>query len=236
MYSIIPLAGPDFYSAQHGIRPLFPVEGVPLVVKALASRPWICSGEVPEEKLIFVTRVGPGQAEFADFVRTRYPSAQLLVLPKRTGGALLSACAGSTVITDFDEPLVVDLIDILFEMPGYNNISSMFSNDSKIGGILPHFTSSDPCYSYLEIINAKVVRTVEKQVISSAASAGTYFFRNLEIFLRSVCASLKAFPAHTVNNILFMCPAYNWLLQEGLDVIPIPVAKVNSVSKIFHKN
>jgi len=102
-------------------------------------------------------------------------------------------------------------------------------------GIIPYFESEHPKYSYLEIENGVVKRTREKQVISSHASAGTYFFRSLSVFLSAVADSLRHVEDYSVRGNLFLCPSFNGIIAADQTVLPVLVSNVRSLSLLFHQ-
>ncbi|MDJ0556471.1 MAG: hypothetical protein QNJ68_18925 [Microcoleaceae cyanobacterium MO_207.B10] len=232
MISIVPLAGPDFVHPTRGIKPLISVDGEPLLLRAITSRPWWRSGALQPEGLIFVLRDVPETSQVSDRIDEWFPGAQKVVLSSLTGGALMSALAGISLVKDFTAPLCVDLVDIFYESEEL--ITDRFERD-KVGAIVPYFYSQESCYSYFEINQeGLVIRAVEKQVISHHASAGTYFFRDAATYLKAVAFSLENITELSVNGVLFVCPAINYLVSIGNQVVPIKVGEVKSVSKMFH--
>lgn len=232
MKCIVPLAGPDFSRPEYGIKPLVPMDGVPLIERVLTSRPWYRSGDLRREDCIFVLRQGDGLAEFAAYLDRAFPSSPRVVLSHPTGGALLSALAGASEITAYDEPLVLDLADILFasDLPA----AAMFADERGLAGIVPYFESTEACYSYLELDGTRVLRTAEKVVISSHASAGVYLFRTVGDYLAAAAGSLGAGRAWTYRGVHFVCPAFNALVQSGRLVRGVAVTGEQPVSAKFH--
>lgn len=229
MNVIVPLAGPDFVHPIHGVRPLFDVDGKPLILAALESRPWIESGEVSGQDLIFVFREQPEVSLVQPVLDQRFPGHRSVTLSQGTGGALLSALAGAALIND-ERPLCVDLVDILFEWSDWPG-SALWREG--LGGAAPSFTSSDPAYSYFEMDGDRVVRAAEKVVISDRASAGAYLFRDLGVFLSAAGHSIANKATLCYRNTLFVCPAMNGVLAQGLDVAAPRVSDVRPVSKLF---
>lgn len=227
MYTIVPLAGPDFYNPAYGIKPLIKIDDIPLVQRALESRNWNSKEYLSSRRLIFVVRTCEQLAPFKSFLSAQFPNAQLVELQNLTRGALCSAVAGTALISDFNAPLVVDLVDILYESGCAPQ--EMFSETDALG-ILPWFESDDPAFSYLEIQNDRVIRAVEKKVISRNASAGTYFFRDLHSFIQGFQGSLRHADAVAVNSNLFLCPSFCFL--DG-KVVPVEVKAVRPISKNF---
>lgn len=233
MISIVPLAGPDFVHPTRGIKPLMFVDGEALLLRAITSRPWWRSGQLQPEGLIFVLRDVPEAYLVCDRIDDWFPGAQKVILSSLTSGALMSALAGVALVQDFTVPLCVDLVDIFYETDEL--IVDRFERD-KVGAVVPYFSAEESCYSYFEI-NQKglVTRAVEKQVISNYASAGTYFFRDAATYLKAVAFSLENIAELSVNGVLFVCPAMNYLIGVGEQVMPIKVDRVKSVSKMFHR-
>ena len=233
MFCIVPLAGPDFVHSTLGIKPLIPVDGEPLLRRIITSRPWWRSGDLQSSGLIFVLRDIPETFQVIEYIKDWFPGAQAVILSSLTTGALMSALAGVALIKDFNTPVCVDLVDILFDTSEL--MIDQFQTDPTVSGVVPYFTSEESCYSYFEI-NAKglVTRAVEKQAISCHASAGTYFFRDAATYLNAVAFSLGHVRDLSVRGVLFVCPAMNYIINAGKKVIPIGVDNVQSVSKIFH--
>lgn len=230
MYCIVPLAGPDFYNERYGYKPLCEIEGKPLLEVALMSRCWYKNGEVTNDKIIFVIRDNQMYDKFEIYLKENFCGSKVVKISDYTKGALLSAMAGASLINDFTEPIVVDLIDILYE--GDFSPTKIFESDINIGGILPYFNSCNEKYSYLEIVNGYVTQTVEKKVISNDASAGTYFFKNLNVFLEAVSGSVKFDKIISYNNNLFLCPSYNFIKKKY--IFPQIVNIKNELSLTFH--
>ena len=232
--SIVPLAGPDFVHPTLGIKPLLPVDGELLLRRVITSRPWWRSGDLRASGLIFVLRDVPETMEVIERIDDWFPGAQKVIVSSLTAGALMSALAGVSLVKDFTVPLCIDLVDILYDTQELTIDS--FQQDESIGGMVPYFTSEEPCYSYFEIDGSgAVAKAVEKQVISSHASAGTYWFRDAATYLNAVAFSLRHAAELSVRDVLFVCPAMNYLVSVGKKVIPVEVSGVRSMSQIFHQ-
>jgi dTDP-glucose pyrophosphorylase len=91
-------------------------------------------------------------------------------------------------------------------------ISDDFPRDfEKWDGLLGTFYSSNPTMSYLEVNGKKVLRTVEKEVISNKASTGLYYFASKEIFL-------NAYNSTDFASESFIAPIYNSMIRNDLQV------------------
>jgi hypothetical protein len=235
MYSIIPLAGPDFYSETYGIKPLIDIDGRPLLSVVLESRPW-WTGQ--SEGLIFVLRQSRGLREISDLIVQRYPMAQQVILNSVTNGALFSALAGLPFASNTNAPLCIDLVDIIFSSAelSLKRIQEAFSSSQELGGMIPYFCSSESCYSYIGLdCDGWASEAAEKRVISPHASAGAYIFRDAGTFVSCVGHYLCNAPERfAVQGRHFVCPVYNSLIAQGGKVRGLEVTGVVSLSKNFH--
>lgn len=233
MICVVPLAGPDFHDARTGVKALTPIDGRPLVRRAIESRPWWRDGALTSERLVFVLRETPQSPDVRDQLADWYPGCRIATVSALTGGALLSALAGLSLVTTWREPMVIDLIDVLFEsdLDG----AGRFAADPGLGALAPVFVSDDAAYSYLALDEAGwVARAAEKQVISPHASAGCYLFRDAPTFLSAAAHSLRHAEALAWKDALFVCPALNGVIAQGQRVAIEPVREVIAVSKAFH--
>jgi len=229
---IVPLAGPDIYTDKYGLKPAYDMDGEPLLVKAIHSRNWY-GKSLLEEDLIFVIRNFEQLGELQNFLQSNFPQSKQVIIPESTKGALMSALVGAALVNDFSEPIVIDLVDILFS--GDLDPAEIFNQHESIAGILPYFISDNPKYSYLELDdNSNVLRTREKEVISKYASAGVYFFKNLQTLLQSATFSIDNFHEVSFNDLLFLCPSFNGIIENKNTVKAVHVEVSNEISLLFH--
>ncbi|SDF43762.1 hypothetical protein [Sporomusa acidovorans] len=228
---IVPLAGPDFNTEKHGIKPLVPIDGEPLIKKVLKSRTWYNS-LLGEEAITFVLRDTEGTEKVISYLQEEFSGCHFVKLSGLSKGALLSALAGAALLNNYDQPVVVDLVDIIFQSE--LNPVEIFANNPFIGGIIPYFKSNNPQYSYLEMSGQWVKQTAEKKVISNAVSAGVYFFRDLPLFLEAAADSIRFDKLYSYNNTMFLCPAMNGIIRRNKLVKAVPVQDVVELSLLFH--
>jgi hypothetical protein len=227
MKCLVPLAGPDLWTPQFRLRPLFSVFGEPLLQHALRRRAWadrLASGDY-----IFVVRDIPEAAELYSFLDAQWPGCAVIKVPHLTQGAMLSALCGVAYALG-KGPIVIDLADILFEEK-----IDIAKFDGETGMIVPVFQSSSPDYSYLKIVKGQVTQAAEKVVISTHASAGVYSFRDLETFLAAAVHSLQNPQTVTFKGNFFVCPMVNGVLAGGLAIYAPQLTNVTPVGKLFHK-
>jgi len=228
---IIPLAGPDIYTDTYGLKPAFQIAGSSLIANAINSRSWY--GKLLfEEDLIFVIRNFEKLGELQNLLQSNFPEGKQIIIPELTKGALLTTLAGASLIKDFSEPIIVDLVDILFDSDF--NPESIFNENKNIAGIIPYFFSDNHKYSYLDLDgNSKILRTKEKEVISTHASAGVYFFKNLKFLLKAFTYSINSFSEVAYNDLLFLCPAFNGIINNDDIVMAVKVQNIEPYSNVF---
>jgi hypothetical protein len=227
MKCIVPLAGPDVYSADRGFRPLVMYEETCLIERALDSRPW--AAQLSPRDYIFVTRSDLGDGQLDAFLARHWPGSANVKLPSVTDGAMLSALAAIALCPD-DRPIIVDLADILFQCEPLERIEFTRST----GAIVPTFQSQEAIYSYLQEEQGRVVRAAEKRVIGTKASAGVYMFRSRELYMSAAAHSIRNRSSLQHNGLYFVCPMVNGILEMGYEVEAVPVTDVVPVSKLFH--
>ena len=231
MKCIIPLAGPDIDTEKFGLKPSFEINGVPLLIKAIHSRDWY-GKSLFEEDLIFIIRDFEFIDDLQKLINDNFPNGKQVVIPELTCGALMSSIAGVSLIKDFNETIVIDLVDILFE--SQFDPEKTFEINRSCVGLIPFFLSSNSQYSYL-LINEKsnVIKAKEKRIISENASAGVYFYRNIGSFLNATIYSINNYNNISYNELLYLCPSFNGLVNDGRIVKAVEVKKVNPVSNYF---
>jgi hypothetical protein len=184
--------------------------------------------------LVFVLRDGEATQEFLPYLDRTFPGHRRVLLSAPTQGALMSALAGIPLLSDPEEPLCIDLVDVLYK--GRLDPVLDFEQEPTLVGLIPYFESDDSPFSYLRMDDQlRVLETAEKRVISRAASAGTYFFRDVSTFLDACAGSATGSPTLHHRGLLFVCPAYNPLIQAGRWVRGAPVSQVEALSKDFHR-
>ncbi len=227
MKCVVPLAGPDLFSPEFGLRPLIDVDGQPLLRAALTRRVW--AGELAAEDYIFVIRQVEQLPELQAFLEANWPGSRTVVLSHLTGGALFSVLSAMALIAP-DEEIIVDLADILFD-EGPSRPQDVLT---AYEAVVPVFPSSEAVYSYLRSEGGLVVEAREKQVISDQASAGVYMFASPQIFLRAAAHSMDHREALNFRGILFICPMVNGVVAAGGRVAAPAIGNWDPVSKRFH--
>jgi hypothetical protein len=222
---VVPLAGPDFVSPDGAIKALTPISGHLLLQHVLASRPW-----APDVRgYTFILKDGDLMRTFSEqYLRPWFPDSTVVYLSSFTRGAACSAMAGVACQRDPHVPLIVDLADILYS--SNLNVASRLMRSTRCGGLALTFSSTNPSYSYLRLDEAgRVIEAAEKKLISTNASAGTYIFRNSAIYLSAVAHAYANEATQAYNNLFYVCPLFNGVLAQGLEVELETVSDVRDI-------
>ncbi|MBI5447658.1 MAG: hypothetical protein HY939_02890 [Gammaproteobacteria bacterium] len=230
---LIPLAGPDFYTEQFGIRPLYPVGHTTLIEHVLAHRPWI--NDHDSNQLVFILRdEGIHTKQVQTLIMKRFPSAHTVILSDLSAGAPLSALAGLALAKQYDTPVIIDLADIVFTMP--QDVCAYFYSNPYVDAVVPYFDSSNPKFSYISLDGDVVTKAREKQLISTHASTGVYFFRNVTAYLQAMIYCFQHLDICKIGASFFICPSVNGLISQNRQVRAIKVTQVEDMSTLFHEN
>lgn len=232
MRVVVPLAGPDFVGPDGRVKSEELVEGQPLLVRTLQSRPWWSAGRVTSNDMIFVLRLNESTLRFAnERLQTWFPGSQIVWLSRYTGGAALSAAAGIALAGHERVPLCVDLADILFD--ARVDPLQVFVESEAIGGMALTFRSESPTYSYLDLDDqGYVTNAAEKRVISANASAGVYFFRSPAVYFQALAQNLASANAVTHNGLYYVCPVLGGVIANGLKVVIRDVESVVDIKML----
>ena len=183
-------------------KPLMVVNDRPLFSWAMKGLPL----ELASDLTIVTNQIVGNHPHFSSLLASFAPKNLTLnvkTLHQKTTGQAETVKIGSEDIPNTNAILIFNCDTI---------ISDDFPRDySRWDGILGTFPSTNPSLSYVEVRGQKVLRTAEKDVISSQASTGLYYFRSKELFL-------EAFDQTPLLTESYVAPLYNYLIQRDLKV------------------
>lgn len=174
---LMPMGGLGSRFAEAGYttpKPLIPVNGKPMFMKALDS-----FSPLENTNHLFVLRQDQiNQYTIDSQIKELVPDAKISVLKEDTRGAVETCLLAKDNIDD-DLPVIIADCDIYFESAEY---FSRIENEN-MDGMLLTFNADHPRYSYVEIDESgKAIRTAEKVVISNHAILGGYYFKSGKLF------------------------------------------------------
>ncbi len=132
-----------------------------------------------------------------------------------TRGALCTALSAYETL-DMDKPVVFVDVDNIFDKQCFGNFIR-FSIESKNDANLLVFKSNSPKFSYALVDPATklVVRTKEKEAISTSAIAGAYMFSSAALFVRNAIDTLIY---ESQYSEYYMSAVYNTIAKKGLRI------------------
>jgi dTDP-glucose pyrophosphorylase len=195
-------------------KPLIPVDGQPMFLKALSS----LDGWGLDVRLTVVLR-RQHETEFglATLIQQARPGVQVVIIEEMTRGAVETCLRAEGLMTGERGLLVMDC-DLWFQSHPYRELvrGALEGREPLVGGLLT-FPADSPRYSYALCEGERVVRTAEKQVISPWAITGAYFFATERHFLRVAHALMERNLSSEMREY-YLSLLYNLLLAEGGEV------------------
>lgn len=216
LHIIMPMAGEGSRFAKAGWttpKPLIELRGVPLFRRAIDS----VAIEGVEMKYSFIVRQEHIDKQHIDqLIKAIQPEANVFSVLKTTRGAVETCLVAESAIDDEDAVVVMDC-DLEFRSKRYNELVARalsVSADEADGGALVSFESDNPRYSYADVDDdGRVLRTAEKEPISTHALCGAYFFGSGKDFKR-IAHQLLEDGTHGKAEF-YVSLLYNYLLNEG---------------------
>ncbi len=197
-------------------KPLIPVDGTPMFLKALGSFAGLAG---PRTVTAIYRRETDQEGFLSARIRAALADVSIVLLDGPTRGAVETCLAGAAHLAADDGVVVLDC-DLCFACPAYlEAIAAVLAGRSDADGLLLTFPSSAPRYSYAQIAEGRVVRTAEKEPISPHAVVGAYFFSRADAFL-GAARTLLARPLATEYYTSYL---YNILIAGGARIAAVPV-------------
>ena len=202
-------------------KPLIELDGKPLFIRAIES---VKVGGVPMKYSFIVRQEHIDGYDVDKGIQKIIPDAMIYSVKKTTRGAVETCLIAEPGIADDDAVIVMDC-DLEFRSKKYSeiikNVLKMPADEAK-GGALVSFESDLPKYSYAEVgKDGLVKRTAEKEVISSHALCGAYFFSSGKEFKQAAHRLLNE-PV-MLKPEFYVSLLYNYLLKDDLPVELAPM-------------
>lgn len=207
---LVPIAAEDpaFQSAGYNVpKSLVEVRGKPMVQWATSCVEWID----PRNYIFPVLESHIKSHRIDDRLRAIYgPDIEIVPIDGMTRGAAVTALRAREHLSDED-------LLILFGDQHIRGPVRTWIRDTEADGVIPIFESSLPKWSYAKTNEAGVVMEVaEKEVISSNATAGLYYFSQGNDFVTGAERMIEK--DVRTNGIFYVCPVFNELVQMGRHV------------------
>ena len=226
LHVVMPMAGEGSRFLKEGWntpKPLIELHGVPLFKRAIGS----VAIEGVEMKYSFIVR----QNHIDDYgidssIKAILPNANIFAVQRTTRGAVETCLMAESAIADDDAVIVMDC-DLEFRSQQFESMMREILEtpaEHADGGLLVSFESDLPRYSYAAVGEGnRVLRTAEKEVISSHALCGAYFFSTGKVFKRAAHRLMEE--AQFDKPEYYVSLLYNYLLADGEVVRLAPMEK-----------
>lgn len=214
LHVLLPMAGLGSRFAQAGYttpKPLIPVDGMAMFLKALSS---LDGWEVETKVTTVLRREHEDAFGLGTLIQRALPRGRVVIIEHMTQGAVETCLKAEHLMTGERGLLVMDC-DLWFRSEPYQRLvkASLEGRDDLSGGLLT-FPSREPRYSYALREGERVVRTAEKKVISDSAIVGAYYFASEARFLRVAKALMERNLSQDMKEY-YLSLLYNLLLVEG---------------------
>lgn len=218
-------------------KPLIPVDGdQPMIFKAVSSFDGLlrmCDAGTLQLHIIFVVRQ---EHEDTFKLKTRLGEVfegrtnvvvKFAMMTRDTLGAAETCLLAEPLLT-MSAPVVIMDCDLYFRSKKYEDILVSMANSSdettRLGGVLVHFRSTAPRYSYalVDPNTGFVVKTAEKIPISDMSLIGAYGFGSGALFVAGAKKLLEN-PINPDKGVkeYYISLVFNMLLADGLKVVAV---------------
>ena len=207
-------------------KPLIELNGQPLFKHAISS---VAADGIAMKYSFIVRQEHIDKYGIDKGIQSFLPEANIFSVMKTTRGAVETCLMAESAIADDDAVIVMDC-DLEFRSAKFIEIIRGIlaqSLEQAEGGALVSFTSDQPKYSYAEVGDDGLVKhTAEKEVISSHALCGAYFFSSGKRF-KQVAHQLLDEPEFKKPEY-YVSLLYNYLLARGEKVYLAPMEEYYS--------
>jgi len=195
-------------------KPLIQVDGMPMYRQAFSS-----FEEIKDHVSFFSVVRSELERNFGLATSLESQGVGVKIFEGNTRGAAETALIGFDML-DVNAPLAVVDCDVRFRSPEL--LENLLKHPPPFAGAVTYFESNDSRYSYAEInSNGLVVRTAEKQPISSSALIGCYAFSKASLFGEAASHQVDKGLTHQEAE-LYMSRVIDRLIENGDTVRAYP--------------
>lgn len=147
-----------------------------------------------------------------DILREKFGAeVKIVVIDHITRGSV-ETCLLAEEHIDNDLPLIIYTPDVYFQ-PTWDPANV----PGDLDGFLLTFKANSSAHSYVQVNNeGYATRTAEKEVISQNAAVGVYYYKSGKMFVEYAKRLIEE--DIRVKNEFYICPMFNFLIDEGLKV------------------
>ncbi|MDC9820371.1 glycosyltransferase family 2 protein [Pectobacterium polonicum] len=217
---VLPMAGKGSRFADAGYalpKPMIPVHGVPMIKVVVDN----LTPKV-EHRFIFVAQQSHiDKYNLLPKLKSYAKNVEIIGISGITEGQVCTALIAKKFFNN-NEPLMNANSDQYIDFDINEYLEAMQSRN--LDGMIMTMKSQDKKWSYAKTNeNGLVIKTAEKEVISSDATVGIFNFKKGSDLVRS--AERMIADNIRVNNEFYTCPAYNYLIKEGKKIGIYPIGE-----------
>lgn len=222
MKIVIPMAGRG--SRFAGIKepkPLIEILGKPMLQWSIESVQYSFPKAKPEDYIFISLAEHEKQFHITKRVENIIGSGfQIHHLPDVTDGPVCTVMSIEHLLDPEEDFFTIDCDQHI----RCSQLATQIQKAQELGwaGLIPTFEAQSEDYSYVKLDpQGNASETAEKQVISSHAAAGIYYFSSTNIFMNAAREMVR--DNLRTKNEFYMSPLYNIVIKQGGIVRIVPV-------------
>jgi NDP-sugar pyrophosphorylase family protein len=201
---LVPIAAKDpaFKDEYDLPKPLIEIRGQPMIKWATSCVDWVSNSSYTFPVLTSHIE----EYRIDERLRDIYGSEITIIeLNEMTDGAAVTALQAKDHLSE--EELIILFGDQYICAPVRQTVQ-----DTVADGVIAVFESSESCWSYAQTDDDGTVRAVaEKEVISTNATAGLYYFKQGSDFVQGAEQMIRK--DIRTNSLFYVCPVYDELIE-----------------------
>ena len=211
MNILIPMAGNGSRFSQAGYvlpKPLIDVQGKPMIQVVVDCM------NIDANYIFIVQKEHREKYNLDKVLNSISNNCKIVETNGVTEGAACTALLAKEFINN-DEQLIISNSDHFIDWNSSQFLEKM-ELENLDGGILT-FEANHPKWSYVKTdVDGFICEVAEKQVISTHATAGIYYWKQGKRFVD--CAEEMISKNIRVNNEFYICPVYNQAIEKNMKI------------------
>lgn len=206
---VVPMAGRGSRFAKEGYtdpKPLIPINDKRMIEVVINN----LKPNQPHKFIFICQQEHIEKYDLSTKLNEWAPGCEIVGINGVTDGAACTVLCAQHLI-DNDQPLMIANSDqwIDIDINDYLN----YMNHEKLSGLIMTMSANDPKWSYAELNeDGKVIRVVEKEVVSEEATVGIYNFKHGADFCRNAQKMIDL--DERTNGEFYVAPVYTWMYRD----------------------
>jgi len=206
---VVPMAGRGSRFAKEGYidpKPLIPLNDKRMIEVVINN----LKPNQPHKFIFICQKEHVEKYNLSNKLNEWAPGCEIIAIDGITDGAACTVLCAKEFINN-DQPLMIANSDqwIDIEIDDYLK----YMEQEELSGLIMTMSANDPKWSYAELNNnGKVIRVVEKEVVSEEATVGIYNFRHGADFCRNAMKMIDL--NERTNGEFYVAPVYTWMYRD----------------------